>query len=124
MKEVYLKEIEGIFYDHKGNAVDYRFNEGRPTPHRHIAPEEISQEVKEMFAPFLSEKYGGPAFPSNIQSLEGHAAFHKGMHLRDWFAGKAIQALITVGFYRDDDIEYCVRIGYKIADAVLEERKK
>jgi hypothetical protein len=66
------------------------------------------------------------AFPSTFRSLadpDGEQQVHRwGMTLRDYFAAKAMQSLITV--YRDDKSivdEYAKR-AYEIADAMLDAR--
>lgn len=98
---------------------------------------------------------GGPAFPvPNYVNASGetHESKPNGMSLRDYFAAKAMQALVIgedaemrfryrkelrrgdcgrTGFddncYRDSDTTYAERTcedAYIIADAMLEERKK
>ena len=66
------------------------------------------------------------AFPSTFRSLadpDGEQQVNRwGMTLRDYFAAKAMQSLITV--YRDDKSivdEYAKR-AYEIADAMLDAR--
>lgn len=61
---------------------------------------------------------GGPAFP--VQSAADWQAH--GMTLRDWFAGKAMQAYLTApdtGWEFDE----VARAAYKMADAMLKARK-
>ena len=57
---------------------------------------------------------GGAAFP--LFAATGHS----GMTLRDYFAGKAMQALARQGNYFDAT----ARQAYMIADAMLREREK
>lgn len=79
------------------------------------------------------------AFPYNSRWDEGNQAFDlcsSGMTLRDYFAAKAMQAIISnVGIGEKHDINRIVDIvnrvnfniakfSYKIADAMLEERGK
>lgn len=67
----------------------------------------------------IDTKTGGPAFP---ETQEQHAWF-PGMTLRDYFAAKAMQGVLS----GDDvvhDIHKCAAWTYKIADAMLAERNK
>jgi hypothetical protein len=65
---------------------------------------------------------GGPAFPvpndANVNEQEG-------MTLRDYFAAKAMQAIIT-GSLPHGTLEYrdAATAGYRFADAMLAERDK
>lgn len=73
---------------------------------------------------------GGPAFPVTLQPGEmykSHAEFD-GMTLRDYFAAKAMQAMITTaaGPCMDglDGFEFhTASAAYRIADAMLEARQ-
>jgi hypothetical protein len=65
----------------------------------------------------MSKETGGPAFPvtSNVfNDLEG-------MTLRDYFAAKAMQSLITVQFQTKQ--AQSAETAYEWADAMLKERK-
>jgi hypothetical protein len=61
---------------------------------------------------------GGPAFPMGYHP-EGNNADHFGMTLRDYFAGKAIEALIVRGW----GLENASGKAYEIADAMLKARE-
>lgn len=69
-------------------------------------------------------KSGGPAFP--CESKTGSMLnSHQGMTLRDYFAAKALQGLISskahsLSFNPADDAGYC----YKIADAMIAAREQ
>ena len=71
----------------------------------------------------MSNNTGGPAFPtSNGGSPDD------GMTLRDYFAGKAMQALITGpdvmdDHYEEETNEYVAKRSYFIADAMLKARQ-
>lgn len=69
----------------------------------------------------MSKNDGGPAFPITIdlgQSVE----FHKGVSVRDYFAGQAVIGLVArPGFV---DADYTASFAYKVADAMLKERQK
>lgn len=59
---------------------------------------------------------GGPAFPT-----EGFVK-HKGMTLRDWFAGQYLVAFAGTSY--DMTSEEVAQSCYRMADAMLEERSK
>ena len=69
---------------------------------------------------------GGPAFPTGTG---GNTPYSNGMTLRDYFAAKAMQALITGpdvvdDHYEDDTNEYVAVRSYFIADAMLKAREQ
>jgi len=59
------------------------------------------------------------AFPANNEML---ACGTGGMDLRDWFAGMALQGVVVDGYC--DFPELAANHAYKIADAMMEQRKK
>lgn len=66
----------------------------------------------------MSINSGGPAFPAHPSALGDH----DGMALRDYFAAKAMQALLTVDgtvWLKDH-----AKRAYDMADAMLAERNK
>ena len=70
----------------------------------------------------MSNNTGGPAFPTT-KPLEHWGDPNQGMTLRDYFAAKAMAALVVV--YTDDKAivdEYSQR-AYAIADAMLKARQ-
>lgn len=84
-------------------------------------------------------KDGGPAFPlsrketSAGSAMYGHEVTSEGMTLRDWFAGRALIALLhaysigTEPAPDDDARKIADRIAnraYFVADAMLEARKR
>lgn len=70
------------------------------------------------------EKDGGLAFPVVHPSANaGMVTVHEGMTLRDYFAAKALQALIGRSEWPEHPIAACFE-AYKMADAMLAERKK
>jgi len=60
-----------------------------------------------------------PAFPRDHRS-DGH----NGMTLRDYFAAKAMQALLHNASYESDSWHMEAKAAYAIADAMLAERAK
>ena len=78
---------------------------------------------------------GGPAFPTEARTLfpTNKASFWcDGMSLRDWFAGMALQGLLSnFDLFDDEDstlsTKYegnAVRMAYAIANEMLKEREK
>jgi hypothetical protein len=75
---------------------------------------------------------GGPAFPLPVAEIQGIATHSgqfgpemTGMTVRDWFAAKAMAALImTEGYASDEDGDFVARCAYEFADAMLAEREK
>jgi hypothetical protein len=66
---------------------------------------------------------GGPAFPSHHDDDIGYPA--KGMTLRDYFAAKAMQALIIANGPTPNGgwPTYAERTAYTIADAMLKAKE-
>ena len=68
---------------------------------------------------------GGPAFPLPHTSF--HDGSHEGMKLRDWFAGMALQGMLTrVEFGEISQYDHLDAIGhaaYVFADAMLTQRE-
>lgn len=66
---------------------------------------------------------GGPAFPTTPQNYDDMDPAGAGMTLRDYFAAKAMQADMTDGIHESDFARTAFR-AYKMADAMIEARKK
>ena len=47
-----------------------------------------------------------------------------GMDLRDWFAGMALQGLLTAEIVGDYSNEHVAEIAYRIADVMMKQRKE
>lgn len=62
------------------------------------------------------------AFPTLADN--GHSDTQDGMDLRDYFAAKAMQALIHDASHSDGDWHLEANAAYKIADAMIKARKK
>jgi hypothetical protein len=72
---------------------------------------------------------GGPAFPGqwyDFQPLTGEQVVREqwdGMTLRDYFAAKAMQSLISKCGFISDEINIAAEKSYVIADAMLRKRE-
>ena len=61
------------------------------------------------------------AFPSTFKSLDGKEHIHAwGMTLRDYFAAKAMQSLLSIA---GGTLEKDAEVAYKMADAMLKARE-
>ena len=74
----------------------------------------------------MSKKTGGPAFPT---TKESHMTIcSRGMTLRDYFAAKAMQGVLSGVFSLSERGELpqqeLARFSYEIADAMIAEREK
>jgi hypothetical protein len=68
---------------------------------------------------------GGPAFPTEAYDLERQTMVREeGMTLRDYFAAKAMQALLTSETKFSSDLMMYAGAAYDVADAMLQERNK
>ena len=81
----------------------------------------------------MSKDTGGPAFPANRDMRHNPDWDHEqGMFLRDYFAAKAMEAILQCDFpskIPDKDTgltvgEYVAKKAYTMADAMLAEREK
>ena len=62
---------------------------------------------------------GGPAFPSAGDGNETWA--HEGMTLRDYFAAKAMQAILSNPEFQEEDSQLAT-YAYNVADAMIQAR--
>lgn len=72
----------------------------------------------------MSKNTGGPAFPVPVVDQECCGRFESGyggMSLRDYFAAKALQGLLSG---RNHIAEVSVQLAYEYADAMIKEREK
>lgn len=67
----------------------------------------------------MNNDTGGPAFPRVVEQPNGYMKAVEGMTLRDYFAAKAMQALIHKNYF-----DVAAKEAYQMADAMLEERMK
>lgn len=66
---------------------------------------------------------GGPAFPLAASEYGGHGP-SGGMSLRDYFAAKAMQAMVAVEFDTNFRRANWAEESYRVADAMIAERAK
>lgn len=77
----------------------------------------------------MSTKTGGPAFPvslTNEQETRWDSAglgCANGMTLRDYFAAKAMQGIVSRGILTEVPLEKYTENAYKMADAMLKARE-
>jgi len=67
----------------------------------------------------MSQPDGGPAFPTDTYFDEVRDGQMHGMSLRDYFAAKALPALIGEGM----KIHHATLAAYRVADLMLAERE-
>ena len=69
----------------------------------------------------MSDKYINlPAFPTGT----GVTPYNPGMTLRDYFAAKAIQAILTSPSWMENKPSTLAKMSYEIADAMLRAREE
>jgi len=66
---------------------------------------------------------GGPAFPTT-KPLDSWGDPNQGMTLRDWFAGKVMQAILTNNKLEDCDDFVVASCAYQMADFMLKAREQ
>ena len=67
----------------------------------------------------MNKETGGPAFPTFGWDEKDRAYKMHGMTLRDYFAAKAMQALLI----DDTNIHGSAKFAYEVADAMLKARE-
>jgi len=66
-----------------------------------------------------------PAFPLHNHGTQTLGMHFTGMTLRDYFAAKAMQAMIKYGPWSDYvDMEQIAKLAYQQADAMMKAREK
>ena len=65
---------------------------------------------------------GGPAFPQQVQVAADGTTWFDGMTLRDYFAAKAMQAILSNPEFGDKDTDIAGS-AYWAADAMLKARE-
>jgi len=78
----------------------------------------------------MSAQDGGPAFPSGEKTWLGDATgwdktepIFKGMSLRDWFAGMALQGIIAGSQGLEMSTQQFAEQAFKLSDAMMKERQ-
>ena len=76
----------------------------------------------------MSNKTGGPAFPVPLDTAMmanlGPSTGAMGMTLRDYFAAKAMQGILTDPSWKGFVETSMAAMAYEVADAMLAERNK
>lgn len=73
----------------------------------------------------MSKDTSGPAFPVLIVDRPKELTHFNGMTLRDYFAAKAVQGMLSnQNPYRASDEHIFARDAYKVADAMLKARQQ
>jgi hypothetical protein len=65
-----------------------------------------------------------PAFPQTRTLLDGSSEECEGLTMRDYFAAKVIQGTLAGDLFVSADFEEEIEFAYRIADAMLEARKR
>lgn len=77
----------------------------------------------------MSDMTGGSAFPQNTSYIAPNGATGNygpqgGMTLRDYFAAKAMEGLLSTEYYRGMPHRFVAEEAYRAADEMLIERNK
>lgn len=72
----------------------------------------------------MTDKTGGPAFPTSDWDENDKAYKMHGMTLRDYFAAKAMQSMNSRPDYEDVPAYAIALDAYALADAMLKAREK
>jgi hypothetical protein len=65
-----------------------------------------------------------PAFPQIRTLLDGSSEECEGLTMRDYFAAKVVQGALAGDCFIWSELEEEVAMAYRVADAMLEERKR
>ena len=67
-------------------------------------------------------KTGGPAFPQDQRDSKGEGVMYFGMTLRDYFAAKAMQAILSDDSWHGHTCKTAALESYEMADAMIQAR--
>ena len=67
---------------------------------------------------------GGPAFPTTIHNYGDGSYCSTGLSLRDYFAAKAMQAILNDPSWRGHVCSTAASTAYEMADAMLKAREQ
>jgi hypothetical protein len=72
----------------------------------------------------MIKPHNPPAFPSTAYTAAGHSinGSEFGMTLRDYFAAKALQGVLSLWKYQGDEYHIAAGAAYSLADAMLKAR--
>ena len=78
-----------------------------------------------------NKETGGPAFPQAIPEEDESTTYWHGLDVRDYFAAKAMQALLSCASWRENldgenrtPSEFTAFSAYEMADAMLKAREQ
>lgn len=72
----------------------------------------------------MSDKTGGPAFPTAESNYHNENMRSEGLSIRDYFAAKAMQGMMAYGQCNNMEVGPIAVFAYEYADALLLERAK
>ena len=72
----------------------------------------------------MTDKDGGPAFPFSFDETDGSRVAVAGMSLRDYFAGQEMGSRLAWFAPYDGNFNKVAVDAYRLADAMLEARKR
>ena len=73
----------------------------------------------------MSIKDGGPAFPYVVTFKDGtDVRYEEGLSLRDYFAGKAMEGIISSAHLKSNTFQVVAKDAYAQADAMLKAREE
>ena len=74
----------------------------------------------------MTKKTGGPAFPVFPETGGGHAGAFHGITMRDYFAAKAMQAILNEDpeYHQKYEFLDLADFSYQCADAMLKAREQ
>ncbi len=84
------------------------------------------QPFKQMSDPMSTRKFiddGGSAFPYGFINEKGGQTIVMGMSLLDWFAGMAMQGILSNPIVRDPDTDIVAQDAYEVAKSMLAAKK-
>ena len=72
----------------------------------------------------MSADTGGPAFPQQVQVAADGSTWFDGMTLRDYFAARAMQVLLSAVDVDISDRQWMAERAYAFADTMLKVREE
>jgi hypothetical protein len=82
----------------------------------------VQEDIEHKEAVDSWDEGGGPAFPTNADDVDGTVVLYRGLSVRDYFAGMALQGSMLIAIQRDIPKEDVAAECYAMADAMLKQR--